>query len=61
MVVHDLRSPTNQVQFLVGQALKRLKEIKLGKIEDQINPPSVTHIDIADQIKPKNQNRVNDQ
>ena len=31
MVVHDLRSPTTQVSFLLKQALEKLKSIKLER------------------------------
>ena len=29
MVIHDLRSPTTQVEFQVGELLEKLKNIKL--------------------------------
>ena len=29
MVIHDLRSPTTQVEYLVGQLLEKLNNIKL--------------------------------
>ena len=28
MVIHDLRNPTNQVEYLVNQSLGKLKEIQ---------------------------------
>jgi hypothetical protein len=28
MVVHDMRNPTNQIEFLITQTLKLLKDIK---------------------------------
>ena len=28
MVVHDMRNPTNQIEFLISQTLKILKEIR---------------------------------
>ena len=28
MVIHDLRNPTNQVEYLVNQSLQKLKDIQ---------------------------------
>lgn len=29
MVVHDMRNPTNQVEYLVTETLKQLKDLKI--------------------------------
>ena len=36
MVVHDLRNPTNQVDFLVSQTLNILKNIKFNFLPDKV-------------------------
>lgn len=37
MVIHDLRNPTNQVEYLVNQSVKKLKVIqqKFSKLRDK--------------------------
>jgi hypothetical protein len=48
MVIHDLRNPTNQVEFLVSQSVKKLKamqakylnmQTKLSIIQEQNEMP----------------------
>jgi hypothetical protein len=36
MVVHDMRNPTNQMEFMVSETLFLLKELK-SKIKDKLN------------------------
>ena len=36
MVVHDMRNPTNQMEFMVTETLVLLKELK-SQIKDKLN------------------------
>ena len=35
MVIHDLRSPTTQIQYIAGESLKKMKELEKKHLDFQ--------------------------